>query len=415
MIDRQTDEQATDGADANPLPNGPLQGIKVLDLSRVLAGPYGTMVLGDLGADVLKVEQPGRGDDTRAWGPPWAGGESAYYLSINRNKRSITLDLKQPDAQQIIRDLAQQADVVVENFKLGTLEKLGLGYDDLSAINPRLIWANVSGYGPTGPWAERPGYDFVVQGEAGIMAITGEPEGDPMKVGVAIVDITTGLFTVVGILSAIRAREITGRGQRVDASLLTSAVAWLANVGQNHLISGKDAKRFGNAHPNIVPYQVFRGSDQFLTVGVGNDRQFLSVCEVLGRDDIAQDPRFAVNSLRVEHRDELIAALQETFSTRPAAEWQQALDAAGVPSGMINTVEQVYANEQVLARNMVVEVEHPTAGNVRLTGIPYAMSDTPPSVRLAPPLLGQHTDEILREYLKLDEETIAQLHAKRVV
>ena len=408
-----TTDTETTSADAEA--RGPLHGVRVLDLTRVLAGPYGTMTLGDLGADVLKVEVPGRGDDTRAWGPPWDGGESAYYLSVNRNKRSMTLDLKQPAAQEIIKELARQSDILVENFKHGTLEKLGLGYDDLSAINPRLIWANISGYGPQGPWANRPGYDFVVQGEAGIMAITGEVDGDPMKVGVAIVDITTGLYAVIGILAALHARETSGVGQRIDASLLTSAVAWLGNVGQNFLTTGKPVKRYANAHANIVPYQVFKGNDQYLTVGVGNDRQFQSLCEVLGRDDIASDPRFQTNPLRVEHRDALIPALEETFATRPALEWQQRLDAVGVPSGMINTVEQVYANEQVLARNMVVEVEHPTAGTIKLAGVPYAMSGTPGSVRLAPPLLGQHTEEALKEYLGMTDDQIEQLRADGVI
>jgi formyl-CoA transferase len=372
-------------------------------------------LLGDLGADILKVEQPGHGDDTRAWGPPYAGGESGYYLSVNRNKRSLTVDLKHPAGQDIIRTLARESDVVVENFKLGTLDRLGLGYAQLSELNPRLIWANISGYGPDGPDADRPGYDFVVQGEAGLMAITGEPDGEPMKVGVAVVDVTTGMYTAIAILAALRARDAHGVGQRIDSSLLTSAVSWLANVGQNHLITGRPAKRFGNAHANIVPYQSFHARDQYITVGVGNDRQFQSFCAVLGLPDLPDDARFATNPARVEHRDELIAQLQAVIERRDAADLLAACRAAGVPSGSINSVEQVFADPQVLAREMVVEIEHPTAGALRMAGIPYAMSGTPASVRLPPPLLGQHTDEILRERLGLSPERIAALHASGAV
>jgi formyl-CoA transferase len=393
---------------------GPLSGVRVLDLSRVLAGPYATMILGDLGADVIKVEQPGTGDDTRAWGPPWAGTESAYYLSVNRNKRGITVNLKSAEGQAIIRDLAATSDIVVENFKLGALERMGLGYEQLREVNPRLVWATVSGYGPDGPWADRAGYDFVVQGESGIMAITGVPDGEPMKVGVAIVDITTGLFTAIAVLSALRVRDATGVGQKVDTSLLTSAVAWLANVGQSHLVSGKPARRFGNAHANIVPYQVFRARDQHITIGVGNDRQFRSLCEVLGRPEVADDERFRTNPQRVEHRDELIALLQSVFETGDADEWLDACYRAGIPSGKINTVEQVFQHEQVLARDMLVEIEHPMAGMLKMAGIPYAMSETPASIRLAPPTLGQHTDEVLRELGRSDDE-IRTLHESGAV
>lgn len=402
-------------SDAQPTSAGPLAGVRVLDLSRVLAGPYCTMVLGDLGADVVKVEQPGKGDDTRAWGPPWAGGESAYYLSVNRNKRSITVDLKHPEGQNIIRGLAAESDIIVENFKLGTFERLGLGFEQLREINPGLIWANVSGYGPTGPLADKPGYDFVAQGEAGIMAITGETDGEPMKVGVAIVDITTGLFASVAITSALHARLGTGRGQRVDASLYTSAIAWLANVGQNHLVSGKDAKRYGNAHANIVPYQTFKARDQYMTIAVGNDKQFRALCDIIGKPGIADDERYAVNSARVANRDELVAILQGAFETEDADHWLDACYRAGIPSGKINTVEQVFAHPQTLARDMLVEVEHPTAGMLKLAGIPYALSETPADVRLAPPLLGQHTDEILTERLGKTAEQIAKLREDGVI
>ncbi len=394
---------------------GPLTGIRVLDLSRVLAGPYCTMVLGDLGAEIIKVERPGTGDDTRAWGPPWAGGESAYYLSVNRNKRSITLDIKQPEAQGIIRDLAAKSDIVVENYKLGTLEKLGLGYDDLCKANPRLIWATISGYGPDGPYADRPGYDFVAQGEAGIMAITGEPDGDPMKVGVAIVDVTTGLYTAVAVLAALRERETSGCGQRVDSNLMSSAVAWLVNVGSNHLISGNPAKRYGNAHANIVPYQVFKACDQHITVAVGNDGQFRELCRILGIPEYGTDPRYSTNPARVENRDELVAKIQEIIETRSAQEWLDEITAAGIPSGPINSVEQVFSHPQVLARNMVVETEHPTAGSIRMAGIPFELSRTPATVRSAPPLLGEHTAAVLAEVLGMSEDDISSLRERGVL
>ncbi len=394
--------------------SGPLNGVRVLDLSRVLAGPYATMMLGDLGADVIKVEQPGKGDDTRAWGPPWAGTESAYYLSVNRNKRGITLDLKSAEGQAIVRELASQCDIVVENFKLGALDRMGIGYEQLREINPRLIWATVSGYGPDGPWADRPGYDFVAQGESGIMAITGVPDGEPMKVGVAIVDITTGLFTVSAILAALHAREAMGVGQKIDTSLMTSAVAWLANVGQSHLVSGKPARRFGNAHANIVPYQVFKARDQHMTIAVGNDKQFRALCEVLGRGEIADDDRFRTNPLRVEHRDTLIELLQSVFETRDADEWLDGCYRVGIPSGKINSVEQVFEHPQVLARDMLVEIAHPEAGMLKMAGIPYELSNTPATVRLAPPLLGQHTDEVLRE-LGRDDIEIRRLHESGIV
>lgn len=389
--------------------HAPLDGVRVLDLSRVLAGPYCTMTLGDLGADVLKIEQTGRGDDTRAWGPPWVDTESAYYLSVNRNKRSMTLDLKQPAAQQIIRELAAQSDIVVENFKRGGLERMNIGYEQLREVNPRLIWATVSGYGQTGPFADRPGYDFVTQGEAGIMAITGEPEGEPMKVGVAIVDITTALFTVVGILGALRSRDASGLGQRVDTNLLSSAVAWLVNVGQSHLVSGQPARRFGNAHANIVPYQSFRARDQHFTIAVGNDRQFAALCSSIGHPQIAEDGRFTTNALRVEHRVALVQILQDVFVTQDAQHWLAACETAGIPSGLINSVEQVFEDPQVLANGMLAEIEHPLAGILKMAGIPFQLSETPASIRLPPPLLGQHTDEILKQRLGRSDADIAQL------
>jgi formyl-CoA transferase len=397
------------------LTDGPLTGVRVLDLSRVLAGPYCSMVLGDLGADVLKVEQPGKGDDTRAWGPPWAGSESAYFLSVNRNKRSITLNLKSPDGQEIIRRLAAESDIVIENYKLGTLERMGIGYEQLREINPRLIWATISGYGLDGPYADKPGYDFAVQGEAGIMAITGEPDGDPMKVGVAIVDITTGLFASTAIVAALRARDITGAGQRIDANLMMSAVAWLANVGQNHLVSGQPAKRYGNAHANIVPYQAFRARDQYMTIAVGNDKQFQALCAIIGRPELGTDERFRINPLRVAHREELIPMLETAFAEKDAEYWLDACYKAGIPSGRINTVEQVFEHPQVLARRMLVEMPHPTADVLKMAGIPFELSETPGTIRLAPPLLGQHTEEILSQRLGASADEIERLRKDGVI
>jgi formyl-CoA transferase len=389
--------------------SGPLGGIRVLDLSRVLAGPYCTMTLGDLGAEIIKVERPETGDDTRGWGPPWAGGEAAYYLSANRNKHSITVNLKHPDGQRLIRELAAVSDVVVENYKLGTLERMGIGWEQLQEENPRLIWATISGYGPDGPDAEKPGYDFVAQGEAGIMAITGEPGGEPMKVGVAIVDVTTGLFTALSICAALRERELSGLGQRIDTNLLSSGVAWLINVAENYLVSEQPAKRWGNAHANIVPYQSFRARDQHITVAVGTDRQFRDLCRILGCEELADDPRFVTNTQRVGHRAELIPLLAERIAMEDAEVWLPQLSAATIPAGKINTIAQVFEHPQVLARNMLIELPHPTAGTVRMTGVPMEFSRSKAEARLPPPLLGEHTDVLLGGLLGKSAADIARL------
>lgn len=394
---------------------GPLEGIRVLDLSRVLAGPFCTMILGDLGADVIKVEQPGSGDDTRQWGPPWAGGESAYYLCVNRNKRSITLNLKHERGREILVELARDCDVVVENFRVGMLDRLGIGYQALSARYPQLIWCSITGYGLDGPYAERAGYDFVAQGEGGLMSITGEPDGEPMKVGVAIVDLFTGLYAATAILAALHARAQTGRGQLIDVALLPATVAMLANVGSNYLVSGQIPQRYGNAHPNIVPYQTFRARDGWMTVAVGNDRQFRLLCRILGREDLADDPRFATNPQRVAHRDQLIPLLQAVFETRDAGDWLAAMTEAGIPCGPINTLDRVFSHPQILHRGMVVEVPHPMAGSVRLTGPPFVLSETPAAVRSHPPLLGEHTEEILRERLGLTAAEIARLREEGAI
>ena len=393
----------------------PLHGIRVLDFSRVLAGPYCTMMLGDLGAEVIKIEQPGIGDETRRWGPPFAGGESAYYLAVNRNKKSVTLDLKQARGREIARALARASDVLIENFKVGTLDALGLGYEALRADHPGLIWCSISGYGQDGPYADRAGYDFVAQGEGGIMSVTGEPDGEPMKVGVAIVDITAGLFAHSGIMAALYVRERTGQGQRVDVSLLSSALAWLANVGSNYLVSGETPRRYGNAHPNIVPYGVFRARDRWITVAVGTDRQFRALCRVLGLGDLGHDERFSTNAARVGHRDDLIPLLRAQLGRRDADEWLERMTAAGVPCGPINTVDRVFAHPQVRHDRQVQEVPHPTAGTVRLVGMPYRLSDMPDTVRTHPPLLGEHTDDVLGDVLRLSVEEIRGLREVGVV
>src|SRR5215510_8558971 len=320
----------------------PLEGFRILDLSRVLAGPYCTMLLGDLGAEVIKVERPGIGDDTRAWGPPFADGESAYYLCANRNKKSITVNLKSPAGQEIIRQLARVSDVLVENYKVGELAALGLGYEDLKRLNPGLVYCSITGYGQTGPDKDLPGYDFVIQGRGGVMSITGETDGEPMKVGVAVVDITAGLFAANAIQAALLARSKTGRGQAIDISLLDAQVAWLANVASNYLVSGQRPQRFGNAHPTIVPYQTFQAQDGFFCVAVGNDGQWQKLCDMLGHPEFATDPRFTTNPARVQYREALVELLQEIFATHDIAFWLQEITIAGIPCGPVQTIDQVF-------------------------------------------------------------------------
>ena len=377
--------------------NQPLHGVRVLDLSRVLAGPYCTMVLGDLGADVIKVEPPD-GDETRAWGPPFAAGESAYYLCINRNKRGMVVNLKTEEGREILRDLAMKSDVLVENFRPGTLARYGLDYETLRPDQPRLVYCSISGFGQTGPLRDRPGYDFMIQAMGGLMSFTGEPEGEPMKVGVAISDIMAGMYAVVAILAALQARAATGEGQYLDISLFDSQLAWLANVASNYLISGRLPKRYGNAHANIVPYQSFAASDGWLVITVGNEKQFEALCNVIGKPDLCQDARFATNSTRVEHRDELVALLQPVFPSRTVAEWLALLEDE-LPCGPVHTLDKVFAEPQVEAREMLVTMEHPSIGDLPLVGSPLKFSQTPVTYRLPPPRLGEHTDEILREVL----------------
>ena len=393
----------------------PLSDLMVLDLSRVLAGPYATMTLADLGAEVIKIERPGTGDDTRHWGPPWAGGESAYYLAVNRNKKSITVNLKSEDGLQIIKDLALKADILIENFRVGTMDKWGLGYDVLSKENPGLIYCTITGYGQTGPKRHHAGYDFVIQAEGGVMSIIGELDGPPMKVGVAIVDITAGMNAVIAILAAVHERQRSGLGQYLDIALLDSQVAWLVNVGSNYLISGERPKRYANAHPNIVPYQPFETSDGWIAVAVGNDRQWKKLCEVSGWDDLAEDERFATNPLRVENRGILIPILDQRFQKKSTQHWYRLLLDAGIPCGPINSIDQVYADPQVQAREMLIEMPHPTAGSVKMAGSPLNFSRTPVHMNAHPPLLGQHTDEVLREYLDYSVEEIRGLREGGVI
>lgn len=374
----------------------PLHGIRVLDLSRVLAGPYCTMVLGDLGADVIKVESP-EGDETRGWGPPFAGGESAYYLCVNRNKRSIVVDFKTDDGRAILHALIKQSDVLVENFRPGTLARFSLDFDSASAINPNLIYCSITGFGQTGPLRDRPGYDFMIQAMGGLMSFTGEPDGEPMKVGVAVADLFAGQNAVIAILAALQARTLTGRGQHLDISLFDSQLGMLANVASNYLIARNLPKRYGNAHANIVPYQSFQASDAWFVVAVGNDRQFEKLCAVIGKREMVNDARFALNSERVKHRDELIALLKPIFLTRTSGEWLSALEAAGIPCGPINPLDKVFAEPQVEAREMLIRMPHPEIGDLRLVGSPLKFSETPVEYKLPPPGLGENTDEILKE------------------
>ncbi len=400
----------------------PLEGLRVLDISRALAGPYCTMMLGDLGADVLKVERPGRGDESRGWGPPFVGepygpypGESAYYMAINRSKRGLTVNLKSAAGQEIIKQLAAVSDVLVENYRTGTLDKMGLGYEDMQALNPRLVYCSISGYGRTGPYARRPGYDFIIQAEGGIMGITGPVEGPPYRVGVSIVDITTGMFASTAILAALRSRDLTGEGQLLDLSLLDSVAALLANVASNYLVGGVEPSRMGNAHFNIAPYEVFRARDGWLALGALTARQWNLLCEVLGRTELVDDPRFATNQDRVINRAALDEALSETFVTRDVAEWLVKLQEAGIASGPINTIKDVFNHPQAQARNLKLEIEHPTAGMVGFPGFPYKMSQTPAELLRPPPMLGEHTEEVLTELLDYSAEEVASLREQEVI
>ena len=391
--------------------NEALAGIRVLDLTRILAGPTCTQLLGDLGADVVKVERPGAGDDTRKWGPPYVQGrdgattESAYYLCANRNKRSIAVDIAAAEGQTLVRRLLTRCDVLVENFKVGDLARYGLGWEQLRHDHPRLVYCSVTGFGQTGPYAPRAGYDYLAQGLGGIMSLTGAPDGLPMKVGVGIADIMCGMYATVAILAALRHRDATGEGQWIDAALLDTQVAWLVNEGSNYLVSGQVPRRLGTEHSNIVPYNTFASADGFVILAVGNDSQFQKWCRFAAAADLAADPRFATNSLRIENRQALYALMPPYMRAKTTAEWVEGLAGLGVPCGPVNSLDQVFADPQVRARGMRIDMPHPSAAGdtVPMIANPLKMSATPPSYRHSPPTLGQHTDEVLVELLGLDE------------
>jgi crotonobetainyl-CoA:carnitine CoA-transferase CaiB-like acyl-CoA transferase len=389
---------------------GPLAGLKVLDLSRVLAGPWASQILADLGADVVKVERPGTGDDTRGWGPPFVtdaeghSGDAAYFLAANRNKRSLALDLAKHQGQAVVRRLAAQADIVIENFKRGDLKRYGLDYASLSTVKPDIIYCSVTGFGQQGPHADRPGYDFMIQGMAGFMSLTGEAGGEPLRAGVAVADLTTGMYSAISILAALRHRDATGEGQHIDMALFDVTFGWLANQAQNYLVSGKPPGRTGNTHPNLVPYQVFETATKPIIVAVGNDKQFASFAAALGQPGWASDPRFRLNRDRIGHRAELVALIGEVLRRHAAEHWLAAIESVGVPVGPVNDLAQAFADPQVAARGLLVEVEHPVAGPIRTLAQPMKFSKTAPEYRSAPPLLGQHSRDVLRDAGFSDEE-----------
>lgn len=395
---------------------GLLDGIRIIDLTRVLAGPYCTMLLGDLGADVIKVEVPERGDDTRHWGPPFTeSGQSAYFLSANRNKRSLTLNLKSPRGMEILKGLVAEGDVLVENFKVGTLERLGLDYERMQEIRPGLIYCTITGYGYSGPYKDKPGYDFMAQGLSGLMSITGPADGDPTRVGIAIADIITGTFASNAILASLLGRERTGQGQRIDMSLLDSQVAFMSYAASNYLVSGKLPKRYGNAHPNIVPYQSFKAKDKDFAFAIGNDLQWKTFCDAVGKEEWGEDERFAKNQNRVKNRDTLIPLMEKLFTTKNADEWIDKCDSIGIPAAPINNINEMFDNEQVIARNLAMEVEHPTAGIMPLLASPLNVITSPPKVRYAPPLLGEHTEEILITVLGYDQQQIKSARSEGAI
>jgi crotonobetainyl-CoA:carnitine CoA-transferase CaiB-like acyl-CoA transferase len=394
----------------------PLEGIRIIDLSRIVAGPLATQIFGDYGAEVIKIEQPGTGDDSRQWAPPKApDGSASYFFSINRNKKSVTLNLKHPRGKELCLALVARGDVLIENFKPGTMEDLGLEWEVLRRVNPRLIYCQISGFGNSGPYRERAGYDSILQGMTGLMSITGERDGPPVKAGVAIVDEITALYAHGAILAALLHRERTGQGQKVECSLLESGVAAMMNAAAAYLIAGVVQGRWGSAHESVVPYQAFRARDGYLIIGVGNERLWKAFCETIGAPEWADDPRFDSNVKRVQHRPELVRLIEERLLGRSRDEWIAAFAAAGLPTGPINTVDQVFAEPQVLHRGMVQEVEHPTAGRVKLVGIPVKFSATPGEITLPPPLLGEHTEEVLTGLLGLPKAELDTLRSEGVI
>lgn len=406
--------------------SGPLTGIRVLDMSRILAGPWVGQLLADLGAEVIKIERPGSGDDTRSWGPPFlkdsAGNdtrESAYYLSTNRGKKSITLDISKSEGQAIARELSDVSDVLLENYKVGDLARYGLSYEALSARNPKLIYCSITGFGQTGPYRDRAGYDFMIQGMGGLMSVTGErddaPGGGPQKVGVAIADLMTGMYSSVGILAALHESKTSGLGQHIDMALLDTQVAWLANQNTNYLIGGEAPQRMGNAHPNVVPYQTFPTLDGDLILAVGNDSQFAKFCEAIGLPTLANDSRFVDNAARIANRDACSAAIAPAMRTKTTAEWVSIFEPLGVPCGPINRLDAVYADPQVQHRGIKISVPHPLAGEIPLVANPIKYSRTPISYDTPPPMLGEHTDEVLTELLGKSSAEIKALRTKKIV
>ncbi len=395
--------------------DGPLAGIRVLDLTRILAGPLCTMMLGDMGADVIKVEPPETGDDTRTWGPPFLASDAVYFLGVNRNKRSLTLNMAVPAGQKILAGLIEKADVLIDNFKLGTLEKWSFTDAWFERHAPRLVRCSITGYGSSGPKAALPGYDFILQAESGLMSICGEPEGKPTKYGVAIVDVCTGMLASNSILAALNARERTGKGQKVELSLYETSLAMLVNVAASYLAAGRNAGRFGNGHPSIVPYTSYQTADAMIALGVGNERQFARLADVLGRAEWAKDARFASNRARVENRTVIDGLISEALSHDKADAWLAKLKAAGIPCGKINSVAEALEDAQTAARKMIETIEHPTVGTLKMLGIPFKFSDTACSVRRPPPTLGQHSEEILSGELGLDDKAIANLRRQKVI
>ncbi|MHC4946267.1 MAG: CaiB/BaiF CoA transferase family protein [Planctomycetota bacterium] len=393
----------------------PLSGIRVLDLSRILAGPHCTMLLGDLGAEVIKVERPGIGDDTRTWGPPFAGGEAAYYLCCNRNKKSVAIDLKNPVGADLVKELARTSDVFVENFTPGLTKRFGLDYESLKAINPRLIYCSITAYGQDGPYRDRPGYDMVLSAVGGLMWITGEQDGDPCKVGVAITDVLTGVHAAGAIMASLLWRERSGRGQYIDCSLLDIQASGLANIASNYLVAGREAKRWGTAHESIVPYQVFHTKDHPIAIAAANQKLWENFSKALGREEWLEDPRFATNPKRVEHRDVLLPLVAERMGEKTCDEWMELLTAASVPCGPVNNMERLFNDPQIKHRNMIAEVPHPTIGTLKLCGIPIKYSDTPGVIQRPPPLVGEHTDEVLEGVLGYDSNRIEELRQQGAI
>ncbi|MCZ8278824.1 MAG: CaiB/BaiF CoA-transferase family protein [Acetobacteraceae bacterium] len=398
-------------------PIGPLSGLRVLDLTRVLAGPTCTQMLGDLGAEVIKIERPEAGDDTRGFAPPFVPNtkESAYFVGVNRNKKSVTLDIAKPEGQAIIHKLLEHCDILVENFKVGALAKYGLGYDQLAKTHPRLIYCSITGFGQTGPYAPRPGYDALIQAMGGVMSLTGEPNGSPQKVGVPVADLFAGLYGCIGILAAVNHRNSTGQGQQIDIGMLDTHVAWLANQGMNYLATGENPPRLGNQHPNIAPYQEFPTKDGYIILAVGNDPTFERFCKAFGQEALLADPRFATNPIRVQNRQLVTDTLTPVMKSKTTAEWIEALEALKIGCGPINTLEQVFADPHVQAREMVVEMAHGSGETVKVIANPVKLSATPPSYRSAPPVLGEHTQDVLTSVLKMSAADIAALKEKGIV